>query len=63
MRCVAAGLSNAEIGRRLWIEPATVRKHLEHIYDKLGVRSRTAALAKTRVAFDRNGSHPRDDGA
>ena len=52
MRCVAAGLSNPEIGQRLWIEPATVRKHLEHIYDKLGVRSRTAALAKTRVAMD-----------
>ncbi len=63
MRCVAAGLSNAEIGRRLWIEPATVRKHLEHIYDKLEVRSRTAALAKTRVAFDHDGSHPRDDDA
>jgi DNA-binding CsgD family transcriptional regulator len=46
MRCVADGLSNTEIARRLWIEPATVRKHLEHVYDKLGVRSRTAALAR-----------------
>jgi DNA-binding CsgD family transcriptional regulator len=49
MRCVAAGLSNEEIGRRLWIEVPTVRKHLEHIYDKLGVRSRTAAIAKLRL--------------
>ncbi len=46
MRCVADGLSNTEIAGRLWIERATVRKHLEHVYDKLGVRSRTAALAK-----------------
>ena len=46
MRCVAAGLSNAETARVLWIQPGTVRKHLEHVYDKLGVRTRTAALAK-----------------
>jgi len=49
MRCVAAGLSNDEISRRLWIEVPTVRKHLEHVYDKLGVRSRTAAVAKLRL--------------
>jgi DNA-binding CsgD family transcriptional regulator len=48
MRCVADGLSNAEIARRLWIAPSTVRKHLEHIFDKVGARSRTAALAKLR---------------
>ena len=46
MRCVEDGLSNTEIARRLWIQPATVRKHLEHVFDKLGVRSRTAALSK-----------------
>jgi DNA-binding CsgD family transcriptional regulator len=46
MRCVAAGLSNAETARMLWIQPGTVRKHLEHVYDKLGVRTRTAALAR-----------------
>jgi DNA-binding CsgD family transcriptional regulator len=45
MRCVAAGLTNAEIAQKLCVEASTVRKHLEHIYDKLGVRSRTAALA------------------
>jgi DNA-binding CsgD family transcriptional regulator len=48
MRCVGDGLSNAEIGRELVVELSTVRKHLEHIYAKLGVRSRTAALAKLR---------------
>jgi DNA-binding CsgD family transcriptional regulator len=46
---VAEGLSNAEIARVLVVEPSTVRKHLEHIYAKLGVGSRTAALAKLRV--------------
>jgi DNA-binding CsgD family transcriptional regulator len=63
MRCVAAGLSNPEIGQTLWIEPTTVRKHLEHIYEKLGVRSRTAALAKTRAALDYYDSQPGSDGA
>ena len=45
---VDEGNSNAEIAARLWISPATVRKHLEHAYQKLGVRSRTAALAQVR---------------
>jgi DNA-binding CsgD family transcriptional regulator len=48
MRGVAEGLSNSEIARRLWIELPTVRKHLEHVYRKLGVSSRTAAVAKLR---------------
>lgn len=46
MRCVEDGLSNTEIARELWIQPTTVRKHLENIFAKLGVRSRTAALSK-----------------
>ena len=41
---VAQGLTNREISSRLFISPATVRTHLEHIYDKLGVRSRTGAV-------------------
>jgi DNA-binding CsgD family transcriptional regulator len=49
MRCVAEGLPTNEIARKLWIQPGTARKHLEHVYGKLGVRSRTAALAKLRV--------------
>jgi DNA-binding CsgD family transcriptional regulator len=46
---VADGLSNAEIARALVVERSTIRKHLEHVYEKLGVRSRTAALAKLRA--------------
>jgi DNA-binding CsgD family transcriptional regulator len=50
MRCVEDGLSNAQIARELWIQPTTVRKHLENIFAKLGVRSRTAALSKLQVS-------------
>jgi DNA-binding CsgD family transcriptional regulator len=50
MHWVADGLSNAEIARVLVVERSTVRKHLEHIYEKLGVRSRTAALARLRAS-------------
>jgi DNA-binding CsgD family transcriptional regulator len=42
---VAQGLTNRQISRRLFISPATVRTHLEHIYDKLGVRSRAGAVS------------------
>jgi DNA-binding CsgD family transcriptional regulator len=45
---VDKGRSNAEIAASLWISPSTVGKHLEHAYQKLGVRSRTAALARIR---------------
>jgi DNA-binding CsgD family transcriptional regulator len=46
---VADGLSNADIANALVVERSTVRKHLENVYEKLEVRSRTAALAKLRV--------------
>jgi DNA-binding CsgD family transcriptional regulator len=38
---VAEGLSNQEVAARLFISPKTIEVHLGHIYDKLGVRSRT----------------------
>ena len=46
VRCIAAGKTTAETARLLWVSEATVSKHLEHVYRKLGVTSRTAALAK-----------------
>ncbi|MBB3050831.1 DNA-binding NarL/FixJ family response regulator [Prauserella isguenensis] len=42
---VADGLSNHEISKRLFLSQATVKSHLVHIYDKLGVESRTSAVA------------------
>ena len=42
---VARGASNREIARGLFISEATVKKHLTHIYDKLDVRDRAAAVA------------------
>jgi ATP/maltotriose-dependent transcriptional regulator MalT len=49
---VAEGKSNAEIAAELWIALGTVRAHLDHIYAKLGVRSRTGALARVRELAD-----------
>jgi DNA-binding CsgD family transcriptional regulator len=40
---LAEGETNAEIASALFIGPSTVRKHVEHIYDKLEVRNRAAA--------------------
>jgi DNA-binding CsgD family transcriptional regulator len=39
---VRLGLSNAEIGRKLFISESTVKVHVHHVFDKLGIRSRTA---------------------
>ena len=41
---VAQGKTNGEIAAVLWVAPSTVRKHLENIYAKLGVHTRTAAV-------------------
>ena len=47
---VARGANNREIGRQLHISEATVKYHLAHIFGKLGVDDRTAAVT---VALDR----------
>jgi len=46
---VAEGKTNAEIGQILNTRMRTVAKHLEHIFEKLGVERRTAAA---RIAFE-----------
>ena len=43
---VAQGKTNKEIGVILELSPRTVQKHLEHIYRKIYVETRTAAAAK-----------------
>lgn len=43
---VAAGYSNADIARLLCLSEGTVRKHLENIFRRLDVSSRTAAVAR-----------------
>ncbi|MDR7330500.1 LuxR C-terminal-related transcriptional regulator [Corynebacterium guangdongense] len=48
LQLVAGGSSNREIGQELMLSEATVKSHLVHIYDKLGVRSRTSAVAAAR---------------
>jgi DNA-binding CsgD family transcriptional regulator len=51
LRLLAAGHTNTQIARRLGISEGTVRTHLENIYQKLHVSSRTAAV--TRAFVDR----------
>jgi DNA-binding CsgD family transcriptional regulator len=51
LRLLAAGHTNTQIARRLGISEGTVRTHLENIYERLGVSSRTAAV--TRAFPDR----------
>jgi DNA-binding NarL/FixJ family response regulator len=46
LRRVAEGLNNKEIGRALHISEATVKTHLIHIYGKLRVEDRAAAVAE-----------------
>jgi len=49
---LAEGLTNKELGKRLFISEATVKTHLAHIYAKLGVDTRAAAVS---VALRRDG--------
>jgi ATP/maltotriose-dependent transcriptional regulator MalT len=46
LQLVAEGFRNDDIGRRLFISPGTVKTHLQNIYEKLDVKSRTQAVTK-----------------
>ena len=49
LRLIADGCSNAEIAERLVIAPGTVKRHINNLYSKLDVISRTQALARART--------------
>ena len=46
LRLVAAGAANREAAAKLFVSEATIKTHLLHIYDKLGVRDRAAAVGE-----------------
>ena len=50
LEAVARGLTNRAVAKELFIGEATVKTHLVHVYEKLGVDSRTAAVAAAREA-------------
>jgi len=61
IQMAAQGKSNADIARLLFVSVSTVRKHMEHIFDRTGVRSRGAAVARLMprlTPFPRGGTLP-----
>ena len=48
LQALATGASNKQIAQRLFISEATVKTHLIHVYQKLGVETRTAAVSAAR---------------
>ncbi|WJY90725.1 response regulator [Corynebacterium confusum] len=48
LRVLATGVSNKELANQLFISVATVKTHLIHIYQKLGVDTRTAAIHRAQ---------------
>jgi LuxR family transcriptional regulator, maltose regulon positive regulatory protein len=49
LRLLDQQMTNAEIAQALYLSPNTVKTHLRHIYEKLGVHDRRQAVARARV--------------
>ena len=58
---LAQGLTNREIGRRLFISEATVKVHVGRILEKLGVRSRTEAAIRATEELEAKARMPEDE--
>lgn len=48
LACISAGCSNTEISDKLFISEKTVKNHITHIFEKLGVSNRSQAIVKAR---------------
>jgi DNA-binding CsgD family transcriptional regulator len=51
---LAGGKTDRDIGEILGISPRTVHKHLQRIYEKLGVECRTAAVVRALPFLQKN---------
>ncbi|MCK4762299.1 MAG: response regulator [Candidatus Aminicenantes bacterium] len=51
LQAMASGLSNFEISEKLFISEKTVKAHINHVFKKMGVKSRTQAVLKAVEAF------------
>ena len=58
LRWLAAGKTDKDIGAILGISARTVHKHLQHIYEKLGVETRTAAVMRSGIASPKYSAAP-----
>jgi predicted ATPase/DNA-binding CsgD family transcriptional regulator len=62
LRLIVAGLSNREMAIQLFLTEGTVKWHNKHIFDKLGVRSRAEAIAKSHaLGIIRESGSPLDE--
>ena len=52
LQLMAQGKNNAELAAELYLAPATVKTHINHIFTKLQVSTRVQAVLKYREALD-----------